>query len=90
MHYPLSWPFSRLLSIFGITLLIRVTFLYDTEAGVFVATSNDISGLVLEAETFYGLKKEVEEAIPNLLSLNNEKLISVDLVFCDHDHIAIA
>jgi hypothetical protein len=75
----------------GITITININFIYDDEEKVFVATSRDIQGLVLEAENFNTLKKEVEEAIPNLLVLGSKKSlpkVSTDVVF--KDHIAIA
>jgi predicted RNase H-like HicB family nuclease len=87
MHYPLSWPLSRLLSTLGVPLHIEVTFFYDKEAGVFVATSEDIPGLILESESYQGLVNEAEEAIPALLSLNSQTLsanTTADIVFRDH------
>ena len=67
MSYPLRYPFSWFLAKIGITISININFIYDDEEKVFVATSKDIQGLVLEAENFNTLKKEIEEAIPNLL-----------------------
>jgi hypothetical protein len=91
MSYPYRYPFSWFLARIGITITININFIYDDEEKVFVATSRDIQGLVLEAENFNTLKKEVEEAIPNLLVLGSKKSlpkVSTDVVF--KDHIAIA
>lgn len=44
---------------------------YDNEAGVWVATSDDIVGLVLEDESPEHLMKRVAEAAPELIRLNN-------------------
>jgi hypothetical protein len=91
MSYPLKYPFSWFLARIGITISININFIYDAEEKVFVATSRDIQGLVLEAENFNTLKKEVEEAIPNLLILGDKKSlpkVSTDVIF--KDHIAIA
>jgi len=91
MSYPLRYPFSWFLARIGITIAININFIYDDEEKVFVATSRDIQGLVLEAENFNTLKKEVEEAIPNLLILGDKKSlakVSTEVIF--KDHIAIA
>ncbi|QRM45300.1 DUF1902 domain-containing protein [Rhizobium sp. BG4] len=49
---------------------------WDDEAGVWVATSNDIDGLAVEAETLEALSPKVLAAISDLLELNG---ISSDL-----------
>ena len=48
-----------------------VNFQWDEEASVWVATSEDVPGLVLESGSFDALKERVKIAIPELLSLNN-------------------
>jgi hypothetical protein len=91
MSYPLRYPFSWFLARMGITITININFIYDDEENVFVATSKDIQGLVLESENFNTLKKEIKEAIPNLLILGYKKplpKVSTDIIF--KDHIAIA
>jgi predicted RNase H-like HicB family nuclease len=75
MKYPLKFPFSQLFAKFGATLTINIDCIFDDEAGVFVATSHDIPGLILETDNFVELKKEIEEAIPNLLNFNETKII---------------
>lgn len=87
MKYPLIFPLSRLFAKLGATITITIDFIYDNEVGVFVATSNDIPGLVLEAESFIELKNEIKEAIPNLLNLDHTKTMpktSADIIFKDH------
>jgi predicted RNase H-like HicB family nuclease len=49
---------------------ISVTAEWDSEAGVWVATSNDVPGLVTEAETVEALTKKLEVMIPDLLEAN--------------------
>lgn len=89
MTYPFSYPLARWVSKLGITLTIRINVVEDSEAGVYVATSPDIEGLVIESETFHGLRQEINEAIPNLLALQNKhRKTEADLIF--RDHIAIA
>ena len=41
------------------------------EARVWIATSKDVPGLVLEDSTFEALVEEVKLAVPTLLKLNN-------------------
>ena len=43
---------------------------WDGEAGVWVATSDDVPGLVTEAKTFETLLKKLRTLVPELLELN--------------------
>jgi hypothetical protein len=45
--------------------------LWDAEAGVWVATSDNIPGLVTESKTFEALLKKLPTLVPELLELNN-------------------
>lgn len=55
-----------------------VNLTWDNEASVWVATSEDIPGLVLESGSFDALMERVKFAIPELLILNNlQKDISI-------------
>jgi len=47
-----------------------INFTWDDEANVWVATSNDIPGLVLESGSFDALMERTRFAIPELLALN--------------------
>ena len=49
----------------------QVNFDYDNEAQVWIATSNDVTGLILESESPEILMKRVVDAIPELIELNN-------------------
>ncbi len=87
MTYPLRYPLSGVFATFGATISISVDVICDEEAGVFVATSRDIRGLVLEAESLSLLQKEVEEAIPNLLSIEHKskpKKTSANMIYRNH------
>ena len=53
-------------------MVYKVDFLWDEDASVWIATSNDISGLVLESGSFDALVEKVKTAIPELLELNGE------------------
>ncbi len=43
---------------------------WDAEAGVWTATSDDVPGLVAEADTVEKLTQEVKLLVPDLLELN--------------------
>jgi len=89
MNYPLRFPLSHLFARFGATITVSINFIYDDDENVFIATSNDIEGLVLEAENFNELKKEVAEAIPNLLNLGCKESLPKqhsDIIFKSHLH----
>ena len=47
-----------------------VRFTWDNEAQVWIATSDDIPGLVLESGSFDALAERVRFAVPELLELN--------------------
>lgn len=61
----------------------RVDFLWDEEASVWVATSKDVPGLVLESGSFDALKERVRIAIPELLELNHMKPITHFVIHSD-------
>ncbi len=54
---------------------IEVRAVWDTEAGVWVAESDHVPGLVTEAETLEQLAIKLESLIPELLELNAPELI---------------
>ena len=49
-------------------LVVKV--LWDAEAGVWVATSDDVPGLVTESKTFEAMLKKLRSLVPELLELN--------------------
>ena len=68
--YRLGWPCATFLAEMGLSLLIKVEIIHDKVANVYVATSPDLKGLVVEAETLDELEKEVWDLVPELLSLD--------------------
>jgi len=44
---------------------------WDDDAGVWVATSEDVPGLVTESKTFESLLKKLRSMVPELLELNH-------------------
>jgi predicted RNase H-like HicB family nuclease len=47
---------------------------WDEEASVWVAESEDVKGLVTEADTFEELREKLQRIIPELLEANGVKL----------------
>lgn len=58
-----------------------VNFTWDNEADVWIATSNDIPGLVLESGSYDALLERVRFAVPELLALNTPESSPVTLAF---------
>lgn len=52
----------------------RVTAIWDDEAGVWVATSDDIPGLVTEAADLDALVKRIRSVVPELIEDNGHLL----------------
>lgn len=55
----------------GVFMEYVINFMYDEEEKVWIATSEDIPGLVLENESFDALMAESKEAAIELIELNN-------------------
>ena len=51
-----------------ISIIVRA--MWDDEAGVYVATTNDVHGLAAEAPTLEELRVKILNIIPELLELN--------------------
>lgn len=64
--------------------IIRLT--WDSEASVWIATSDDIPGLVLESGSFDALIERTRFAIPELLALNAPSTQSLSLTFLSERH----
>jgi len=59
----------------------KVSFSWDSEACVWMATSADVEGLVLESESLDCLVERVRHAIPELLALDGVSCDNASLVF---------
>ena len=59
------------------TIIVRAD--WDDEAGVWVATTSDIDGLAVEAETLEALSDKVCKAIVDLVELNGFEGASSDV-----------
>jgi len=58
-----------------------VNLIWDNEADVWVAQSDDIPGLVLESGSFDALIERVRFTVPELLNLNNGTNLSPTVTF---------
>ena len=58
-----------------------VNLLWDSEASVWVATSDDIRGLVLESGSLDVLIERVRMTVPELLKLNNQSIEHAKITF---------
>ncbi|MDR2197025.1 MAG: DUF1902 domain-containing protein [Coriobacteriales bacterium] len=69
----------------------KVSFFWDNEAAVWIATSDEVPGLVLEAGSLDALMERVRHAVPELLSLNRTEQGDFALHFYSerHEHIAL-
>lgn len=72
---------------------IHVQAIWDSEAEVWVATSEDVPGLVAEASTIPELRDRLDRMIPELLRENNVKTwegpeVPLDLLV--HDKLKLA
>ena len=60
-----------------------VLFTWDDEAGVWIATSPDIIGLVLESASLDELMVRVRDAVPELLELNHQSSAGILSYVCN-------
>ena len=67
--------------------IVKLT--WDEKAAVWIATSDDVPGLVLESGSFDALLERVRNAIPELLELNSKKASFYDLVFRSERHVKV-
>lgn len=58
-----------------------INLLWDSEASVWVATSDDIKGLTLESGSLDVLIERVRMTVPELLRLNNQPVEHAKITF---------
>ena len=66
--YRIGRPGWKLAAWLGMNLLVKIDVVRDREAGVFVATSSDLPGLVVEATSMEALFPEVYDCVGMLLA----------------------
>jgi hypothetical protein len=63
---------------------------WDNEARVWTATSDDVPGLVIEADTWSGMIEEVRLTLPELLAARGERHDDLSLTFKAEEHLDLA
>jgi hypothetical protein len=63
---------------------------FDPEAGVWLATSADLPGLIVEADTWPAMIDEVRLIIPDLLELSGQSADKLSLTFRAEEHLDLA
>ena len=69
----------------------QVKMIWDPESAVWIATSEDVPGLILESGPFDVLVERVRYAVPELLELNGEKHDTYNLTYLTQkeDQVAV-
>jgi hypothetical protein len=63
---------------------------WDSEANVWLATSGDVPGLVVEADTWPGMINEVQLVLPELLEVSGQGGDKLSLTFKAEEHLDLA
>lgn len=63
---------------------------WDAEADVWIATSQDVPGLVVEADTWPGMIEEVRLVLPDLLEASGQPTHNLSLTFRAEEHLEVA
>ncbi len=63
---------------------------WDGEAGVWIATSDDVPGLVVEADTWPAMIEEVRLVLPDLLELSGQRYDNLSLTFRAEERLEVA
>jgi len=74
---------------------ITVSAIWDPDAEVWVATSDDVPGLATEAPTMEALRAKIEAMIPELLELNrgldeHDRVVPLTMKYEEHCMLRIA
>ena len=72
------------------TRSITIDARWDGEASVWIATSNDVPGLVVEADAWPAMIEEVRLVLPDLLELAGERADNLSLTFRAEEHLDVA
>jgi hypothetical protein len=63
---------------------------WDSEASVWIATSQDVPGLVVEADTWPGMIEEVRLVLPELLDVSGKPADNLSLTFRAEERLEVA
>jgi hypothetical protein len=69
---------------------ITINARWDDEAAVWLATSEDVHGLVVEAENWPTMIEEVRLILPELLALEGQENEKISLTFKAEEHLDLA
>jgi uncharacterized protein DUF1902 len=69
---------------------ISINARWDGEASVWIATSEDVPGLVVEADSWPSMIEEVRLVLPDLLELNGQGNDGLSLTFKAEEHLDLA
>ena len=69
---------------------ITISARWDDEAAVWLATSDDVPGLVVEAENWPSMIDEVRLVLPELLALEGQAAGTLSLTFKADEHLDLA
>jgi len=63
---------------------------WDRKANVWLATSDDVPGLIIEAETWPSMIQETRAILPDLLDLQGVSATKLSLTFRVEEHLDLA
>ncbi len=63
---------------------------WDGEASVWIATSGDVPGLVVEADSWPGMIEEVRLVLPELMEVTGQENKDISLTFKAEEHLDLA
>lgn len=63
---------------------------WDGEASVWIATSADVPGLVVEADSWPGMIEEVRLVLPDLMEVTGQDSKDISLTFKAEEHLDLA
>jgi Domain of unknown function (DUF1902) len=69
---------------------IMIAARFDPEARVWIATSEDVPGLVVEADSWPEMIEETKLVLPDLLELSGEHADNLSLTFRAEEHLDLA
>jgi len=69
---------------------ITITARWNAEAAVWLATSDDVPGLVVEADTWTAMIEEARLVLPELLELSGQPNDRLSLTFKAEEHLDLA
>jgi hypothetical protein len=69
---------------------ITINARWDSEASVSIATSDDVTGFVVEADTWPAMIEEVRLVLHDLLEVSGERSDSLSLTFRAEEHLEVA